>query len=71
MSDYKTVQQLKEIDVNIAALFRSILILRRKTTKTAKNGNPFLSVELGDGSGSFTANCFDGTDIYTCYRCRA
>jgi 3'-5' exoribonuclease len=65
MSDYKTVQQLKEIDVNIAALFRSILILRRKTTKTAKNGNPFLSVELGDGSGSFNANCFDGTDIYS------
>jgi len=65
MSDYKTVQQLKEIDVNIAALFRSILILRRKTTKTAKNGNPFLSIELGDSSGSFTANCFDGTDIYS------
>ncbi len=64
MSDYKTVQEVKEIDINIAARFRCILILRRKTTKTAKNGNPFLSVELGDSSGSFNANCFDGTDIY-------
>ena len=64
MSDYKTVQELKEIDVNIAALFRSILILRRKTTKTAKNGNPFLSVELGDGSGSFNANCFGDSDVF-------
>ena len=64
MSDYKTVQELKEIDVNIAALFRSILILRRKTTKTAKNGNPFLSIELGDGSGSFNANCFGDSDVF-------
>lgn len=64
MSDYKTVQEIKEIDVNIAAIFRAILILRRKTTKTAKNGNPFLSIELGDGTGSFNANCFDGSDIY-------
>ena len=64
MSDYKTVQEVKALDVNIAARFRCILILRRKTTKTAKNGNPFLSVEFGDSSGSFNANCFDGTDIY-------
>lgn len=64
MSDYKTVQEVKAIDVNIAALFRCILILRRKTTKIAKTGNPFLSVELGDSTGSFTANCFDGSDIY-------
>ncbi|MFQ3226460.1 MAG: 3'-5' exoribonuclease [Lentimonas sp.] len=64
MSDYITVQEVKALDVNIAARFRCILILRRKTTKTAKTGNPFLSVELGDSSGSFTANCFDGTDIY-------
>jgi 3'-5' exoribonuclease len=64
MSDYKTVQELKGIDVNIAAPFRSIFILRRKTTKMAKNGNPFLSIELGDSGGSFTANLFGDSDIF-------
>jgi 3'-5' exoribonuclease len=64
MSDFKTVQDLKQIDVNIAAPFRSIFILRRKTTKMAKNGNPFLSIELGDSGGSFTANCFGDSDVF-------
>lgn len=61
MSDYKTIQKLKQIDAALATPFRGIYILRRKTVKTARNGNPFLSVELGDRSGSFTANCFDNT----------
>ena len=64
MSDYKTVQEIKAIDPALAAPFRSILILRRKTTKTAKNGNPFLSIELGDSSGSFTANCFGDSEVF-------
>jgi len=64
MSDFKTIQELKQIDAALAAPFRSIFILRRKTVKTARNGNPFLSVELGDSSGSFTANCFDNTAPY-------
>ncbi|ADE54567.1 3'-5' exoribonuclease YhaM family protein [Coraliomargarita akajimensis] len=64
MPDYKTVQEVKAIDPALAAPFRSILILRRKTTKTAKNGNPFLSIELGDAGGSFTANCFGDSAIY-------
>ena len=61
MSDYTTIQELKQIDAALAAPFRGIYILRRKTVKTARTGNPFLSVELGDSSGSFTANCFDNT----------
>ena len=64
MSDYQTVQEIKGYDVNIAAPFRSILILRRKTVKTAKNGNPFLSIELGDSGGSFNANCFGDSDVF-------
>ena len=64
MSDYQTVQEIKAIDPALAAPFRSILILRRKTTKTAKNGNPFLSIELGDGGGSFTANCFGDSEVF-------
>jgi len=64
MSEFKTVQELKQLDPNIAAPFRSILILRRKTVKTAKNGNPFLSIELGDAGGSFTANCFGDSAVF-------
>jgi len=64
MSDFKTVQELKQLDPNIAAPFRSIFILRRKTLKTAKNGNPFLSIELGDAGGSFTANCFGDSEVF-------
>jgi 3'-5' exoribonuclease len=71
MADYQTVQEIKGIDVNIAAPFRCILILRRKTTKTAKTGNPFLSIELGDSSGSFTTNCFDGSDIFKAFNAAA
>ncbi len=64
MSDYQTVQEVKGIDPALAAPFRSVVILRRKTTKISKTGNPFLSVELGDSSGSFTANCFDGSETF-------
>ncbi|TVP80516.1 MAG: HD domain-containing protein [Puniceicoccaceae bacterium] len=64
MSEFKTVQELKQLDPDKAVPFRSIFILRRKTLKTAKNGNPFLSVELGDAAGSFTANCFGDSAIF-------
>jgi 3'-5' exoribonuclease len=64
VSDHKTVQELKQLDPAIAAPFRSVLILRRKTQKTARNGNPFLSVELGDRSGCFTANCFGDSSVF-------
>jgi 3'-5' exoribonuclease len=64
MSEFKTVQELKQLDSAIAAPFRSIFILRRKTVKTAKNGNPFLSIELGDAGGSFTANAFGDSAVF-------
>jgi 3'-5' exoribonuclease len=64
MSDFRTVQALKALDRELAVPFRGIFILRRKTTKTARNGNPFLSIELGDSSGSFNANCFDDSPLF-------
>lgn len=64
MADYQTVKEIKGIDPALAAPFRSILILRRKTTRTSKTGNPFLNLELGDSTGSFSANCFDGSEIF-------
>jgi len=64
MSDYLNVQEVKGIDPSLAALFRSILILRRRATKTAKNGNPYMSLDLGDSSGNFSANCFSDSSVY-------
>ena len=58
MSEFKTVQELKQFDPLKAEPFRSILVLRRKSVKTAKNGNPFISLEMGDAGGSFAANAF-------------
>lgn len=64
MSDYKTVQEIKAIDAGLAAPFRCILILFKKASKVAKNGNPFLSLEFGDRSGRFNANCFSDSEVF-------
>mgnify|MGYP003323675998 CR=1 FL=1 len=64
MPDYKSVQELKSIDPDIAAPFRGIFILKRKETRTAKNGNPFLSLELSDSGGSFMANAFGDSPVF-------
>ena len=63
MSDFKTVQELKSIEPDIAAPFRGIFILKRKETRTTKNGDPFLSMEFGDSGGGFNANAFSGSPI--------
>ena len=64
MPDYQSVQELKSIDPQMAAPFRGIYILKRKETRTAKNGNPFLKVELGDAGGSFGANAFGDSSVF-------
>ena len=64
MSDFRTVQQLKGLDRELAIPFRGIYILRRKTSKTARNGNPFLNCEFGDSTGSFSANCFGDSPLF-------
>lgn len=63
MSDYQSVQELKSLDPDMAVPFRGIFILKRKETRTAKTGNPFLRLEFGDSSGSFGANAFDGSEV--------
>ncbi len=51
-----SVQELKNLDGGRP--FTSILLLKRANAKTAANGNPFLSIELGDRTGSFGATLF-------------
>jgi 3'-5' exoribonuclease len=59
-----TVRDIKALPRDGADTFASILLVRRLTNKTAKNGNPFLSVELGDKTGSFGLNVFGDSGAY-------
>ena len=52
-----TTRDLKA--ANPGHVFSTTLLLRKITAKTASNGNPFLSIELGDRTGSFTATLFN------------
>ena len=38
--------------------FASLLVVKKLATKTASNGNPFFSIDLGDRSGSFGCTIF-------------
>ncbi|MFI5337349.1 MAG: 3'-5' exoribonuclease YhaM family protein [Opitutales bacterium] len=54
-----TVADLKQFTASdTGRAFASLLVVRRLSAKTAANGNPFFSVELGDRSGSFACTIF-------------
>lgn len=44
--------------------FRGVFVLRRVGERTAKNGNPFLVVEVGDRTGSFNFNAFSDSPVF-------
>lgn len=53
-----TVRQIKALERGSGDTFTCVVLLRRVQNRTAKNGNTFLNVELGDRTGSFNANVF-------------
>ncbi|HYC71471.1 MAG TPA: HD domain-containing protein [Opitutaceae bacterium] len=53
-----TVRQIKALERGGGDTFCCIVLLRRVQTRTSKNGNTFLNIELGDKTGSFNANIF-------------
>ncbi|GAB5562130.1 MAG: 3'-5' exoribonuclease YhaM [Synoicihabitans sp.] len=57
MPETASVADLKALDNGRP--FTALLLLRKVTNKTASNGNPFLSLEFGDRTGSFTATMFN------------
>ncbi len=63
MSDYLTVKELKE-QQSTGKQFVSLLLLKKSNQKTASNGNPFLSVELGDRTGSFNCTVFSDSPAF-------
>jgi 3'-5' exoribonuclease len=55
---FSTVRDLKAVEIGTGRAFASVLLLRKVTPKTAANGNAFLSLELGDRTGTFNTNLF-------------
>lgn len=65
MSDHPTSLSVRDIKTLPGGdTFSGVLLVRRVTTKTAKNGNAFLSIELGDKTGSFPLNVFGDSPAY-------
>jgi len=62
-----TVRDLKASDATGRA-FESVLVLRKLATKTASTGNPYLSVELGDRTGSFNCTVFSDNPSFELLR---
>jgi 3'-5' exoribonuclease len=61
-----TVREFKSLDRDDT--FSSVLLVKRATAKTAKNGNAFLTVELGDKTGSFSANVFGDSPHFDLFK---
>ncbi|HEY5227095.1 MAG TPA: HD domain-containing protein [Opitutaceae bacterium] len=59
-----SVRDLKSSEGQSGKAFASILVLRKTATKTASNGNPYLSIELGDRTGSFGCTVFSDGAAY-------
>jgi len=59
-----TTRELKKLGAAASEPFSGIFRLARKTARTARNGNPFLSVEFADKFGSFSATCFNDSPAY-------
>lgn len=58
-----TVRELKSPDLNPGAPFAAVLVVKKLQVKTASNGNPFLSLELGDRGGSFSCTIFGDSPL--------
>jgi 3'-5' exoribonuclease len=71
MADFPTplsVRDLKALSRDGGDTFSSVLLIRRTSTKTAKNGNAFLTIELGDKTGSFSANIFGDSPLFGAFQ---
>ena len=62
------VRDLKAPESGGGRPFAAILVLRKLAIKTASNGNPFLSLELGDRTGSFTCTVFNDNPAFETLR---
>jgi 3'-5' exoribonuclease len=59
-----TVRQIKALPRDGGDTFASVLLVKRVNSKTAKNGNPFLTVDLADKTGNFGLNVFGDSPAF-------
>lgn len=59
------VRDLKAMDAaSHGRPFTCLLVLKKLAAKTASNGNPFFSLELGDRTGSFNCTVFNDSPVF-------
>lgn len=63
--DRSTVAELKQLPPSGKTPFQGVFILLSKELRTARNGNEFLAIDLGDQSGSFRSNCFQDSALFS------
>ena len=63
-----TVRELKALEPRAGRVFASVLLVRKVTTKTAKNETSYLSVELGDKTGAFSFTCFGDSPLFDFFK---
>lgn len=61
MSNAATVSELKTLAPGNC--FSGFFVLKKKATRTAKNGTPFFSIDLGDRTGTFSCTVFSDSSI--------
>jgi 3'-5' exoribonuclease len=60
-----SVRELKALDPAANGRpFASMLVVKKLAAKTASNGNPFFSVDLGDRTGSFGCTVFGDSPVF-------
>jgi hypothetical protein len=59
-----SVRDLKALENATGRPFSSVLVIKKLIAKTASNGNPFLSAELGDRGGSFSCTLFNDNPLF-------
>ena len=63
-----SVRELKALDPRANIPFVSVLLVRKVTAKTSRNDSPYLSVELGDKTGSFNVTCFGDSPLFEFFK---
>lgn len=60
-----TIQEIKVMEHSKGEEVRGVFVLKKKTTKKAKNDSTYLSLEYGDRTGNFHCFCFGDNPIYS------
>ena len=58
MSNYLTVKEIKSLKEG--AIFETVVVLKKKSVRATAKCPEFLNLELGDATGTFSANVFGG-----------